>query len=826
MGSHRFCSDLDRGTLTDTAAPLGSLASIHLQHTLLLLSRCISRRIGYLVRTTLVDVLPLSEWHAWYAELLNTALTAASIQPPRREAEFNFLICQATLPVALGGLGLTDPTTEAAPAYLASTTEVLRLLRSLDLPATAALGSNNNALQPSAAHSVTIQDMEGRLLPLALQHLHGEQETPSQDQLQRPLSQEVHAAKADALTEELRAIRSAPKMWHTLRLVSLRGEGAGAWLQALPLTPNLCFSTRQFRTALAFRMGIRQNVPTVCEFGELVADCSLPNYLLRFSTGPDKTRTHNQRAFAVAKMTREAQLVVYLENAMYSPPDDPKKADVILALLFLTGLVTTCSPPLCLWGCEAEIYAGAMAAQELRWLTYQLTDLGEQPHSPPVLYVDYKAMIALCQDQRMEHRTKHIALRYFLARELQQRGQLRLAYVAIRANTADVFTKALGSSDHQRFCTALGLVPTLPHLLPARTAATHRLIVEQDADDEDDDDPEQGLDTDDDEEEPEDVGMSPSDGDDEDEDAEDDAEEEAQPVSQPPKWSAARASGTNKGKGKAAPPPPRQEPRKKRSAAPVERGLWSDKESTIFAAAKWFMKEELESLKGKQGTQYWVRLLAHIKESNPGWCRGVNALQKQWRNLTIFWQEYKHGDGGSGHGSVEKPPWYLYLKVHNQDTAAAALHAVDGGGATDVNVPAGMEVPSSSQPGTSTPTFMAPPPPTTATPRRARVHETATMQAAMLVSATIKDCHGDAMTRIESLIREWMAQDMRLARERMTESAPPDVHRAPPDFSPPPPRGESAPPPEATQHGDDVGDVNTVTLGAEDVEIWVCGADD
>ncbi|CAI7760264.1 unnamed protein product [Closterium sp. NIES-54] len=35
--------------------------------------------------------------------------------------------------------------------------------------------------------------------------------------------------------------------------------------------------------------------------------------------------------------------------------------------------------------CEAEIYAGVMAAQELRWLTYLLTDLGEQPRSPPVL---------------------------------------------------------------------------------------------------------------------------------------------------------------------------------------------------------------------------------------------------------------------------------------------------------------------------------------------------------------------------------------------------------------------------------------------------------
>ncbi|CAI7752545.1 unnamed protein product [Closterium sp. NIES-53] len=132
--------------------------------------------------------------------------------------------------------------------------------------------------------------------------------------------------------------------------------------------------------------------------------------------------------------------------------------------------------------CEAEIYAGAMAAQELRWLTYLLTDLGEQPRSPPVLYVDNKAMLALCREHRLEHITKHIALRYFLARELQQRGQLRLAYVASEANTADIFTKALAPGDHQRFCTLLGLLalflldwscdllfsPTLPMgLLPA-----------------------------------------------------------------------------------------------------------------------------------------------------------------------------------------------------------------------------------------------------------------------------------------------------------------------------------------------------------------------
>ncbi|CAI7731364.1 unnamed protein product [Closterium sp. NIES-53] len=117
--------------------------------------------------------------------------------------------------------------------------------------------------------------------------------------------------------------------------------------------------------------------------------------------------------------------------------------------------------------CEVEIYAGAMAAQELRWLTYLLTDLGEQPRSPPVLYVDNEAMNALCQEHRLEHRTKSIAPRYFLARELQQRGQLRLAYVVTRTSTADIFTKALLPGDHQRFSTVLGLVPTLPHLLTA-----------------------------------------------------------------------------------------------------------------------------------------------------------------------------------------------------------------------------------------------------------------------------------------------------------------------------------------------------------------------
>ncbi|CAI7890151.1 unnamed protein product [Closterium sp. NIES-53] len=50
---------------------------------------------------------------------------------------------------------------------------------------------------------------------------------------------------------------------------------------------------------------------------------------------------------------------------------------------------------------KAEIYASAMAAQELRWLIYLLADIGERPSFAPTWFADW------------EGRLKHIDLRYF-----------------------------------------------------------------------------------------------------------------------------------------------------------------------------------------------------------------------------------------------------------------------------------------------------------------------------------------------------------------------------------------------------------------------------
>ncbi|CAI7839460.1 unnamed protein product [Closterium sp. NIES-53] len=112
--------------------------------------------------------------------------------------------------------------------------------------------------------------------------------------------------------------------------------------------------------------------------------------------------------------------------------------------------------------CEAEVYAAAMAAHELCWLSFLLTDLRERPRSPQLLFADNRSAVLLCEEPRLVGKVNHIHLRYFLLCKFQQRGQDRVVRVVSKANTADIFPKALPPCAHQRFRTHLGLVSTGP----------------------------------------------------------------------------------------------------------------------------------------------------------------------------------------------------------------------------------------------------------------------------------------------------------------------------------------------------------------------------
>ncbi|CAI7772261.1 unnamed protein product [Closterium sp. NIES-54] len=131
-----------------------------------------------------------------------------------------------------------------------------------------------------------------------------------------------------------------------------------------------------------------------------------------------------------------------------------------------SGIVSwrsTRSSAVSLSSCEAELYAGTMAAQEARWLTFLLQELGF-PQSAPTLWCDNQSTIHISQDPVYHTRTKHIELRHFFIRDLVQQERLKVEYVASDCNLADLFTKPLGKVPHHRLLGAMGLCapPSLP----------------------------------------------------------------------------------------------------------------------------------------------------------------------------------------------------------------------------------------------------------------------------------------------------------------------------------------------------------------------------
>ena len=125
-----------------------------------------------------------------------------------------------------------------------------------------------------------------------------------------------------------------------------------------------------------------------------------------------------------------------------------------------SGLISwrsTRSSAVALSSCEAELYAGTMAAQELQWLSTLLQELG-YPQQGPTLWCDNMSTIALARDNGVYHaRTKHIDLRFFFIRDMVQEGTIRVRHVTSAENVADIFTKALGREDHHRLLARLGL---------------------------------------------------------------------------------------------------------------------------------------------------------------------------------------------------------------------------------------------------------------------------------------------------------------------------------------------------------------------------------
>ena len=107
----------------------------------------------------------------------------------------------------------------------------------------------------------------------------------------------------------------------------------------------------------------------------------------------------------------------------------------------------------------------ALASSETTWLVILLTELGITNLKPVTLYCDNQSAIHIGKNPVFHERTKHIEIDCHFTREKVLEGLIQLTYTPSTEQLADIMTKALGSLQHDKLKSKLGMyLDTVPSL--------------------------------------------------------------------------------------------------------------------------------------------------------------------------------------------------------------------------------------------------------------------------------------------------------------------------------------------------------------------------
>jgi len=107
---------------------------------------------------------------------------------------------------------------------------------------------------------------------------------------------------------------------------------------------------------------------------------------------------------------------------------------------------------------ESEYVAASSAAKEAKWLRGLLDDIGHRCSSATLLCVDNQSSIKLAKNPEFHQRTKHIDIRYHHIREMIEKGEIRVEYIASEIiQKADILTKALPKERFRRLRDSMGM---------------------------------------------------------------------------------------------------------------------------------------------------------------------------------------------------------------------------------------------------------------------------------------------------------------------------------------------------------------------------------
>ncbi|GJR94956.1 retrovirus-related pol polyprotein from transposon TNT 1-94 [Tanacetum coccineum] len=113
---------------------------------------------------------------------------------------------------------------------------------------------------------------------------------------------------------------------------------------------------------------------------------------------------------------------------------------------------------------EAEYITMSRCCAQILWMRSQLTDYGFAFNKIP-LYCDNRSAIALCCNNVLHSRSKHIYIQHHFIREQVEKGVVELYFVSTDYQLADIFTKALLRERFEFLLPRLGMKSMSPETL-------------------------------------------------------------------------------------------------------------------------------------------------------------------------------------------------------------------------------------------------------------------------------------------------------------------------------------------------------------------------
>ena len=94
--------------------------------------------------------------------------------------------------------------------------------------------------------------------------------------------------------------------------------------------------------------------------------------------------------------------------------------------------------------------AASLAACEIVYFRGILREMGVDMAEPTVLYVDNQGAVELSKDARSCQRSRHIERRHLKIREWVAAGEIKVVYVDMKLNRADLLIKSLDPHTHRQ----------------------------------------------------------------------------------------------------------------------------------------------------------------------------------------------------------------------------------------------------------------------------------------------------------------------------------------------------------------------------------------